>query len=150
MCDDSLSLSLSLSLSVSLSLRSFLPPSHSLTHSITNTHNTWARAGAYTHAHTHARTHARTHTHTHSLSLSLSGASLWNFLPQKIKSCISLPCFKRNLHKYMSENNLSSNLDGFVWISRLSKNLIVVYIYRYIYIYVCPWNKFISDVSVRL
>ena len=28
--------------------------------------------------------------------------------------CISLPCFKRNLHKYMSENNLSSNLDGFV------------------------------------
>ena len=33
---------------------------------------------------------------------------------KKIKSCIYLPCFKRNLHKYMPENNLSSNLDGFV------------------------------------
>ena len=43
-----------------------------------------------------------------------AGASLWNSLPQYIKSCISLRCFKRNLHKYMSENNLSSNLDGFV------------------------------------
>ena len=47
-------------------------------------------------------------------SISFAGASLWNSLPQNIKSCISLPCFKRNLHKYMSENNLSSNLDGFV------------------------------------
>ena len=47
-------------------------------------------------------------------SISFTGASLWNYLPQKIKSCISLPCFIRNLHKYMSENNLSSNLDGFV------------------------------------
>ena len=35
-------------------------------------------------------------------SISFSGASLWNSLPQKIKLCISLPCFKRNLHKYMS------------------------------------------------
>ena len=47
-------------------------------------------------------------------SLSFAGASLWNPLPQNIKSCIYIPCFKRNLHKYMSENNLSSNLDGFV------------------------------------
>ena len=47
-------------------------------------------------------------------SISFAGASLWNSLPQNIKSCISLSCFKRNLHKYMSENNLSSNLDGFV------------------------------------
>ena len=47
-------------------------------------------------------------------SISFAGASLWNSLPQNIKSCISLLCFKRNLHKYMSENNLSSNLDGFV------------------------------------
>ena len=47
-------------------------------------------------------------------SRSFAGASLWNSLPQNIKSCSSLPCFKPNLHKYMSENNLSSNLDGFV------------------------------------
>ena len=47
-------------------------------------------------------------------SISFAGESLWNSLPQNIKSCISLPCFKRNLHKYMSENNLSSNFDGFV------------------------------------
>ena len=47
-------------------------------------------------------------------SISFAGASLWNSLPQNIKSCISLPCVKRNLLKYMSENNLSSNLDGFV------------------------------------
>ena len=54
-------------------------------------------------------------------SISFPGASLWNSLPQNIKSCISVHCFKRNLHKYMSENNLSSNLDGFVWISRFPK-----------------------------
>ena len=47
-------------------------------------------------------------------SISFDGASLWNSLSQNIKSCISLPCFERNLHKYMSENNFSSNLDGFV------------------------------------
>ena len=47
-------------------------------------------------------------------SITFAGASIWNSLPQNIKSCISLPCFKRNLHRYMSENNLSSNLDGFV------------------------------------
>ena len=47
-------------------------------------------------------------------SISFAGASLWNSLPQNIKLCISLPCFKRNPHTYMSENNLSSNLDGFV------------------------------------
>ena len=49
-----------------------------------------------------------------SIYISFAGASLWNSLPQNIKSCISLPCFKRNLHKYRSENNLSSNFDGFV------------------------------------
>ena len=47
-------------------------------------------------------------------SISFAGAYLWNSLPQKIKSCISLPCFKRNLHKYMSENSVSTNFDGFV------------------------------------
>ncbi len=64
-------------------------------------------------------------------SISFAGASLWNSLPQNIKSCISLPCFKRNLHKYMSENNLSSNLDGFVWITRLPKHLSVVYMHAH-------------------
>ena len=59
-------------------------------------------------------------------SLSFAGALLWNSLPENIKSCISLPCFKRNLHKYLSENNLSSNSDGFFWITCLLKNLIVV------------------------
>ena len=34
-------------------------------------------------------------------SISFAGASLWNSLPQNIKSCISFPCFKRNLHKYI-------------------------------------------------
>ena len=47
-------------------------------------------------------------------SISFAGASLWNSLPQNVKSCISVPCFKRNLHKYLSKNNLSSNLDRFV------------------------------------
>ena len=53
-------------------------------------------------------------------SISFAGASLWNSLPHK-----------RNLHKYMSENNLSSNLDGFVWITRLPKFLSVVYMYAH-------------------
>ena len=47
-------------------------------------------------------------------SISFAGASLWDSLLQNIKSCISLPCFKRNLHKYMSENNLSSDMDGLI------------------------------------
>ena len=47
-------------------------------------------------------------------SISFAEASLWNSLPQNINSCTSLPGFKLNLHKYMSENNLLSNLDGFV------------------------------------
>ena len=34
-------------------------------------------------------------------SISFAGASLWNSQPQNIKSCISLPCFRRNLHKYI-------------------------------------------------
>ena len=63
--------------------------------------------------------------------ISFAGASLWNSLSQNIKSCISVPCFKRNLHKYMPENNLSSNLDGFVWITRLTKHLNVVYMYAH-------------------
>ena len=67
-------------------------------------------------------------------SISFAGASLWNSLPQNIKSCISLPCFKRNLHKYLSENNLTSNLHGFVRITCLPKKLIVVYMY------VHEWN----------
>ena len=57
-------------------------------------------------------------------SNSIAGASFWNSLPQNKKSCISVPCFKRNLQKYMSENNLSSNLDGFVWITRLPKKML--------------------------
>ena len=64
-------------------------------------------------------------------NISFAGASLWNSLPQNIKSCISVRCFKRNLHKYMSEDNLSSNLDGFVWITCLPKNLSVVYMYAH-------------------
>ena len=32
-------------------------------------------------------------------SISFAGASLWNSLPQNIKSCISVRCFKRNLHR---------------------------------------------------
>ena len=32
-------------------------------------------------------------------SISFAGTSLWNSLPQNIKSCISLSCSKRNLHK---------------------------------------------------
>ena len=65
-------------------------------------------------------------------SMSFAGASLWNSLPQNIKWCISLPCFKRNLHKYMSENSLWSNLDGFVSTTRLpKKQLIVVYMYAH-------------------
>ena len=62
-------------------------------------------------------------------TISFPGASIWNSLLQNIKSCISLPCFKRNLHKHISENNLSSNLDEFVWITFLPTNLIVVYMY---------------------
>ena len=54
-------------------------------------------------------------------NISFAGASLWNSLPQNKNSYISLPCFKCNLHKYMSENNLSSSLDVFVWITRLPK-----------------------------
>ena len=56
----------------------------------------------------------KTKTKTTKPRISFAGVSLWNSLPQNIKSYISIPCFKRNLHKYMSENNLSSNLDGFV------------------------------------
>ena len=41
----------------------------------------------------------------------------------------------------MSENNLSLDLDGFVWTTRLSKNLSVVYMYAH--------QKFNSDVSAH-
>ena len=61
------------------------------------------------------------------ISISFAGASLWNSLPQNIKSCILLSCFKRNLHNYMSENNLSSNMDGFFCFTRLLKRVSVVY-----------------------
>ena len=76
-------------------------------------------------------------------SISFTGVSFWNSLPQNIKSCISLPCFKHNLHKYMSENNLLSDLDGFVWITCLPKQIECC-------IPVCPWKKFNSDVSAHL
>ena len=39
-------------------------------------------------------------------SISFAGASLWNSPSRNIKSCISLPCFKRNLHQYIFENNI--------------------------------------------
>ena len=61
--------------------------------------------------------------------MSLAGASLWNSLPQNIKLCSSLPCFEPNLHKHTSENNLSLNLDRFVWITHLPKEISVVYTY---------------------
>ena len=76
-------------------------------------------------------------------SLSFSGASLWNSLPQNIKSCISLPCFKRNLHKYVSENNLSSNVNG------ICLNHTFAYNFERC-IYVCPWKKFYSDASAHM
>ena len=47
-------------------------------------------------------------------SISFAGASLWNSVLQNIKFCISLPCSKTNLHKYISENKFSSNRDRFV------------------------------------
>ena len=50
-------------------------------------------------------------------SISFAGASLWNSLLQNMKLCISLPCFKCNLHKHISESNLSSNVDEFVLIT---------------------------------
>ena len=78
-------------------------------------------------------------------SISFAGASLLNCLPQNIKLCISLPCFERNLHKYMSENNLSSKLDGFVWITCLPKAVSVVYMYAHernvilMFLYICRY-----------
>ena len=51
---------------------------------------------------------------------------------------------KRNLHKYMSENNVSSNLNGFVWITLCLKKLSVVYMYAHESISVN------SDVSAHL
>ena len=48
----------------------------------------------------------RTRLYLFKTSIAFAGASLWNSLPQNVKSCISLPCFKRNLHRYMSQNNL--------------------------------------------
>ena len=84
-----------------------------------------------------------------------AGASVWKSQPQNIKSCISLPCFKRNLHKYMSENNFSSNLDGFVWIACLPKTLIVVYMYAHernvilIFLHICRNWKCINQLFTR-
>ena len=61
-------------------------------------------------------------------SISFAGGSLWNSLRQNIKFCMSLSCFKLNLCQYMSENNLSSNWDGFIcqsfrWSLCILKNL---------------------------
>ena len=49
----------------------------------------------------------RPRLHLFIISICFAGASLWNSLPQNIKSCNSLPCFTCNLHKYISENNFS-------------------------------------------
>ena len=73
-------------------------------------------------------------------SISFAGASLWNSLPQNIKSCISLPCFKHNLDKYMSENNLLSNLDRFVWITCLPKKCSIVYMKDFCTFVGTLWN----------
>ena len=64
-------------------------------------------------------------------SISFAGASLLNSPSQNMKSCISLPCFKRNLHKYISENNLSSNLTD-LFESHVCLNFLsVVYMYAH-------------------
>ena len=45
------------------------------------------------------------------INISFAGKSLWNSLPQNIKSCTFLdPCSKRKLQKYISRNNFSSDL----------------------------------------
>ena len=66
-------------------------------------------------------------------SISFAGASLWNSLPQNIKSCISLPCFKRKLHEYLSENNLrqiwTDLYQSYVCLQMHVKKLIVVCMY---------------------
>ena len=69
-------------------------------------------------------------------SISFAGASFWNSLPQNIKSCISLPCFKRNLHKYMSETDL---FESHVCLKIIQCR-----------IHVCPCKKLNSDVSAHL
>ena len=53
----------------------------------------------------------RTRLDLFKISISFTGASLWNSRSENINFCISLPYFKPNLQRYMSENNLSSNLD---------------------------------------
>ena len=46
-------------------------------------------------------------------STSFAGVSLWNTQPQNI-NCICLPCFRHNVHKYISENNFSADLEWLV------------------------------------
>ena len=58
-------------------------------------------------------------------SISFAGAYLWNSLPQNIKSCISLPCFKCYLRKYTSKNIFLPNLNWLVTITCLSTISIV-------------------------
>ena len=58
-------------------------------------------------------------------SISFAGAYLWKFLPQNIKSCISLLCFKCYLRKYTSKNIFLPNLNWLVTITCLSTISIV-------------------------
>ena len=77
-------------------------------------------------------------------NISFAGASLWNSLPQNVKSCISPSCCSRNLH------NLSSNLDGFIWITSLpKKKLSVVYMYVHDFFFI-PMFLHICRNSVKL
>ena len=86
---------------------------------------------------------SRTRLDLFKTSLSFAGAFFWNSLPQNIKSCISIPCFKRNLHKYMSENNLSSKFWTDLFESHVCQNKLIV-------VYMSVRERFISDVSPHL
>ena len=74
-------------------------------------------------------------------SISFDGASLWNSLSQNIKSCISLPCFKRNLHKYslritfrqvwtdLFESHVCLNKLSVVYMYAHERNLILMFLH---------------------
>jgi len=68
---------------------------------------------------------SRPRLHLFKTSISFAGAYLWKSLPQNIKSCISLPCFKRNLRKCTFENSFLPNLNGLVTITCLSAMSVV-------------------------
>ena len=65
-----------------------------------------------------------------SSSISFTAAFFWNFLPPDINFCISLPCFKHNLHNYISNGNFSLILDWLVWVTFLPK-MSVVHMYMH-------------------